>query len=191
MGSKQEGKAQRRPIRNFILLPDLQWPYIIRILALLNLAGVLMATTICTLFYLRYNVPVPDEAEVVLDAGEGNPMGGLLEENLMDVIIPAFVISDVVSLCLGLWAALYFSRKLAVPLYRVKQWADVIASGDLSHRLKFRPGDDLETLEAACNQVSETYAHLIDDLRRQVAEADLPASPRLQRLKSTLERLRT
>lgn len=191
MSPKIGGKAQRRPIRNFILLPELQWPYIIRILALLNLAGVLMATTICALFYFRYNAPIEEEAAAVLADGDGEAMGNILEENLMDVIVPAFVISDVVSLAIGLWAALYFSRKLSVPLYRVKQWADVIASGDLAYRLKFRPGDDLKTLEDACNQVSETYARLIDDLRRQVAEADIPASPRLQTLKSTLERLRT
>jgi nitrogen fixation/metabolism regulation signal transduction histidine kinase len=120
-----------------------------------------------------------------------NMMGALVEENLMDVVIPAFVISDVVSLLIGLWLALYFSRKVSVPIYRVRKWAEVINTGDLSYRLKFRPGDDLKMLEDACNQVSETYSSIIDDLRRQLSEADLPASPRLQKLKSTLERLRT
>ncbi len=190
MSPNNGSKAQRHPIRNFIILPELQWPYIIRILALLNLAGVLMATTICTLFYLRYNAVASSEAGTAGESAGWTAMGELLEENLMDVVIPAFVISDVVSLCIGLWAALYFSRKLSVPLYRVKKWADVITTGDLAYRLKFRPGDDLKTLEDACNQVSETYARLIDDLRRQVDEAD-PAEPRIQKLKSTLERLRT
>jgi len=132
-----------------------------------------------------------DHVEAVAEAADETAMGEILEENLMDVVIPAFVISDVVSLCIGLWAALYFSRKLSVPLYRVKKWADVISTGDLAYRLKFRPGDDLKMLEDSCNQVSETYARIIDDLRKQVAEADLPASPRVQQIKSTLERLRT
>lgn len=190
MSSNPEAKAKRHPIRNFIIMPDMQWPYIIRLLALVNLAGVLMATTICALFYFRYEAVAADRAQD-MEMVNDSMMSALMEENLMDVIIPAFVISDVVSLLIGLWVALYFSRKLSVPLYRVKKWADVITTGDLSYRLKFRPGDDLKTLEDACNQVSETYSRLIDDLRRQVSEADLPASPRLQKIKTTLERLRT
>lgn len=184
-------QAKRHPIRNFIILPDLQWPYIIRMLALINLAGVLMATTICALFYLRYeNRPMADSGQGTEMVNEGL-MSVLVEENLMDVIIPAFVISDVVSLLIGLVLALYFSRKVSVPIYRVRKWAEVINSGDLAYRLKFRPGDDLKMLEESCNQVGETYSRIIDDLRRQVSELDLPPSPKLQGIKSTLERLRT
>lgn len=191
MTSTGETLAKRHPIRNFIILPDLQWPYIIRVLALVNLAGVLMATTICALFYLRYeNGPMADSDQGMELVNE-NLMGALVEENLMDVIIPAFVISDVVSLLIGLALALYFSRKVSVPIYRVRKWAEVINSGDLAYRLKFRPGDDLRMLEDSCNQVSETYGRIIEDLRRQVADLDLPPSPKLQRIKSTLERLRT
>jgi methyl-accepting chemotaxis protein len=191
MHPEGETQAKRHPIRNFIILPDLQWPYIIRLLALVNLAGVLMATTICTLFYLRYQTgPMADSGQGMELVNE-NMMGALVEENLMDVVIPAFVISDVVSLLVGLGLALYFSRKISVPIYRVSRWAEVIKSGDLAYRLKFRPGDDLQMLEDACNRVSETYAGIIDDLRRQVQELDSPPSPKLQRIKSTLERLRT
>lgn len=191
MTSNGDAPAKRHPIRNFIILPDLQWPYIIRMLALVNLAGVLMAVTICALFYLRYENGAMADSEQGMEMVNENMMGALVEENLMDVIIPAFVISDVVSLLIGLWIALYFSRKVSVPIYRVRKWAEVINSGDLAYRLKFRPGDDLKMLEDACNRVSETYSQIIDDLRRQVSDLDLPPSPKLQKIKSTLERLRT
>ena len=174
---------KRHPIKNFILLPELQWPYIIRVLAMVNLSGVLMATCICGLFYLRY------QTGEGVDPAARSAMSLLVEENLMDVVIPAFVISDVVSLAIGLWLALYFSRKISVPIYRVRQWAGKVSSGDLSYRLKFRPGDDLDTLEEACNEVGETYAKIIADLRKQLADADLPPSPRLDGIKSTLGKL--
>lgn len=191
MTSNGETSVKRHPIRNFIILPELQWPYIIRMLALVNLAGVLMATTICALFYLRYEAGPMADSEQGMEMVNENMMGALVEENLMDVIIPAFVISDVVSLIIGLWIALYFSRKVSVPVYRVRKWAEVITSGDLAYRLKFRPNDDLKMLEDSCNQVSETYSRIIDDLRRQVTEMDLPPSAKLDKFKSTLERLRT
>jgi methyl-accepting chemotaxis protein len=175
MAEKPLAPFKRRPIRNFILMPEVQWPYIIRLLAVVNLAGVMMATTICVLFYAHYHGSgsgAPAASELI-DAGA---MESLVEENLMDVVVPAFVVADLVSLVVGLGLSLYFSRKLSVPIYRIKKWSEAVQSGDLSYRLKFRPGDDLHTLEEACNQVGETYAKLIEDLRRQITEANLPLS---------------
>jgi methyl-accepting chemotaxis protein len=112
----------------------------------------------------------------------------LLEENLMDVIVPAFVVADLVSLAIGLVISLYFSRKISVPIYRISKWAEVVSSGDLGYRLKFRPGDDLQTLEEACNKVSQTYAKLIEDMRRQITEANLPLSPQAASVRIVPER---
>ncbi len=169
-------RHKRRPIRNFIILPEVQWPYIIRLLAVVNLTGVLMATTICALFYARYQGAVGggSGAEDMVSAGL---MEALVEENLMDVVVPAFVVADLVSLTIGLGLSLYFSRKLSIPIYRIGIWAGEVSKGDLSYKLKFRPGDDLQAMEDACNTVSETYARIIEDLRRQITEANLPLSP--------------
>jgi methyl-accepting chemotaxis protein len=187
MAGKTPGRRKRHPIRNFIILPELQWPYIIRLLAVVNLAGVVMATMICALFYLRYH-----------GSGSGAPAAGemvnvgmmesLVEENLMDVVVPAFVVADLVSLAIGLALSLYFSRKISVPIYRVSKWAEVVSGGDLGYRLKFRPGDDLQTLEEACNKVSEAYAKIIEDLRRQITEANLPLSPQAASIRTAPER---
>ena len=171
MAEKTVSVRKRHPIRNFIIMPELQWPYIIRLLAIVNMAGVLMATSICALFYFHYVGAYGSEAIPGLaDSGPVNTV----EDNLMDVIVPAFVIGDLVSLAIGLWLSLYFSRKISVPIYRITRWADMITSGDLSYRLKFRPGDDLQKLEVACNEVSDTYAKIIGDMRRQITEANLP-----------------
>lgn len=180
MAEKIVTKFKRYPIRNFILMPDLQWPYIIRLMAIVNLSGVLMATTICVIFYLHNHAgnasPLPFIHE--------SQMGAFVEENLMDVVVPAFIISDLVSLAIGLWLSLYSSRKISVPIYRVSKWAEVVASGDLTFRLKFRPGNDLQSLEDACNQVSETYSQVIGDLKLQLMEAKLPISSQLDAIKT-------
>jgi methyl-accepting chemotaxis protein len=177
MAEKTQSPFKRRPIRNFIVMPEVQWPYIIRLLAVVNLAGVMMATTICVLFYAHYHGN-GSGAPAAGDLLNADAVDSLVEENLMDVVVPAFVVADMVSLAIGLGLSLYFSRKLSLPIYRIKKWAEEVQSGDLSCRLKFRPGDDLQTLEAACNEVGETYAKLIEDLRRQIAEANLPLSPK-------------
>lgn len=184
-------KAKRHPVRNFIILPELAWPYIIRVVVLVNLAGVLMATSICALFYLRFGTGPMAESVPGADPVNEAPMSALMEENLMDVVISAFVISDVVSLVIGLWFAFFFSRRVSVPIYRVRKWAEAVVTGDLAHRIKFRPGDDLQMLEDALNKVSAHYATVIDDLRRQLDEMEQPPSPRLLKIKSILSSLRT
>ncbi len=169
-------------------MPELQWPYIIRLLAIVNLTGVLMATSICALFFHSYQgraLGVEDGGADMVNIGM---MDVLVEENLMDVIIPAFVIADLVSLVIGLWLSLYFSRKLSVPIYRITKWAEVVASGDLTFRLKFRPGDDLQSLESACNRVSDTYIKVIEDLQRQITEANLPLRASLVAVKTAPNR---
>lgn len=187
MAENTAPKFKRRPIRNFIIMPEFQWPYIIRILAIVNLSGVLMATTICMVFYFRYHAS-PLGGQEGVDMVNQSLMGVLVEENLMDIVVPAFVIADLVSLAIGLWLSLYFSRKITVPIFRVSKWAEVVAQGDLTFRLKFRPGDDLQGLEDACNKVSETYAKIIEDLRRQITEANLPLPSRLQDVKTQAKR---
>jgi methyl-accepting chemotaxis protein len=187
MAEKITARNPRHPIRNFILMPELQWPYIIRLLAVVNLAGVVMATAICALFYMHYHGDAVGAA-VANDTVNGNLMETLLEENLMDVIVPAFVVADLVSLAVGLALSLYFSRKISVPIYRIGKWADEVSAGNLGSRLKFRPGDDLQTLEAACNRVGETYSKIIEDLRRQITEANLPLSPKAASIRIASER---
>jgi methyl-accepting chemotaxis protein len=187
MAENTPSKHKRHPIRNFIILPELQWPYIIRLLAVVNLAGVVMATSICALFYFRYsggNAAGATGSDMV-NAGM---MEVLVEENLMDVVVPAFVIADLVSLAIGMAVSLYFSRKISVPIYRINKWAEVVTSGDLGFRLKFRPGDDLQSLEEACNRVSDTYVKIIVDLRRQITEANLPLPEAVATIEATPKR---
>ena len=169
--SEQIGSRRpRRPIRNFIIMPEVQWPYIIRLLAMVNMTGVLMATSICALFYFQ-NRGMDSGAEAAAGTANAGLQEALGDGRLMDLIIPAFVIGDLVSLGIGLWLSLYFSRKLCVPTYRIAKWSEAVLAGDLSARLKFRPGDDLQRLETACNQAADTYCNHIEDLRRRLREA--------------------
>lgn len=174
MAESQSAPLKRHPIRNFIILPELQWPYIIRLMAIVNLTGVVMATAICALFYWRYRSG-PLGQDLSGDMVNQGVVDVLVEKNLMDVILPAFLIADLVSLAIGMGLALYFSRKISVPIYRIRRWAEDIAGGNLSSRLRFRPGDDLQSVEESVNRASEAYLEIIADLRRRLAEANPPS----------------
>lgn len=54
------------------------------------------------------------------------------------------------------------SHKIAGPVYRLEETAKQIASGDLSHRIYLRYGDELKELQDAFNQMSESLSSMIN-----------------------------
>ncbi len=58
--------------------------------------------------------------------------------------------------------SIFVSHKLAGPVYRLEETSKIIASGDLTHQVHLRHGDELGDLQEAFNQMS-------DSLRKMVA----------------------
>ncbi len=60
------------------------------------------------------------------------------------------------------------SHKIAGPVYRLEETAKQIASGDLSHRIYLRYGDELKDLQDAFNQMSESLSDMINKDREVI-----------------------
>lgn len=98
--------------------------------------------------------------------------------------------------------SLLLSNKMAGPVYRFERSADVVAGGDLTHRVKLRQGDELGDLQNAFNRMVESLqkkvsidaslaarlSRQLDDLSR--AEGLSPdATQRLKELKTEVDHL--
>lgn len=59
--------------------------------------------------------------------------------------------------------SIFVSHKIAGPVYRLEETSKLIASGDLTHQIQLRHGDELQDLQEAFNQMS-------DSLRKMVAK---------------------
>lgn len=59
--------------------------------------------------------------------------------------------------------SIFVSHKIAGPVYRLEETARKIASGDLTYQIHLRHGDELQDLQEAFNQMS-------DSLRKMVAK---------------------
>jgi len=59
--------------------------------------------------------------------------------------------------------SIFVSHKIAGPVYRLEESAKIIASGDLSKRIKLRQGDELQDLADAFNTMTESLDKLVGE----------------------------
>lgn len=71
-----------------------------------------------------------------------------------------------VMVLLGLLAAALFSRFITRPIERIAHDVDLIAHGDLDHRIKRTIGSEFAVLEESINQLVERLRTMIGDLRQ-------------------------
>ena len=57
--------------------------------------------------------------------------------------------------------SIFVSHKIAGPVYRLEESTKMIASGDLTHRVHLRQGDELGDLQDAFNAMSESLSKMV------------------------------
>lgn len=57
--------------------------------------------------------------------------------------------------------SLFVSHKIAGPVYRLEETTKLIASGDLTHQVHLRQGDELSDLQDAFNAMSESLSKMV------------------------------
>jgi len=103
----------------------------------------------------------------------------LSTRSFLGIALPGVLAAEAVALIVGLFAAMLGSRKIAVPLFRLEQWAKKVAQGDLLQPLNFREGRPYRDLagqvNAAGEKMRETFVRLDDALNGPSAPA--PGAP--------------
>ena len=70
----------------------------------------------------------------------------------------------------GLGFSILFARKLSLPIKTLDQITRKVADGDLSARVELSTGDELESLAASFNRMTEALEKSRDELEQRVAE---------------------
>ncbi|HEX2543495.1 MAG TPA: ATP-binding protein [Ramlibacter sp.] len=71
---------------------------------------------------------------------------------------------------LAVMASVYVSRRMVKPIMAIGAGAEVLAGGDLSHRIEIRTGDELEGLAHQVNHLAATLGDLYGSLERKVEQ---------------------
>jgi len=149
-----ERTSGRKPIGNFFIKKGLQVGITLRIIAAVVVATILSSATIVLTYYVRHRSVLFYQLE---------KSGDLSKESIYHIIFPSLVISTVVGVFVAGVIGLYASRKFAVPVYKLEQWAQLLRDGRFGARLRFREQKQMEHL---CKHFNE----LTEELRIKLAE---------------------
>lgn len=140
-------KKARRPIGNFFIKKALQVRLIIKIVVAALLSTVLSSVSLILVYYVKYKTVIVYQLDKLTQE--------LNREHIIFLILPTLVVSAAVSVIVAFGIGLYASRKYAVPIYKLEQWASLLKSGKLGAMLRFREKEEMKELSDKCNQLSK------------------------------------
>lgn len=176
----------RKPVSNFFIKKQIQLRLIYKIVA-----AVMISTVVCIgSLYLTYLVKYWNAGfyrvtlDKVMDISE--------RFQISSVILPGLVISGVVNFFVAVFIGLYASRKYAVPIYKLEQWADLLKSGRMTAKLRFREKEEFQELSAHCNTLADTLREEFLKIKRHVdtlkqTHGDLPQVREIDKILSDLQ----
>lgn len=183
MGEETRQLLARRPLRNFVFYPAIQWPQILRNCLLVTITAMLAGAMILLLYKVEYG----STSVYVMD--RDSAFFPLEQRGLIALVFPALMAAVVMAILIGWMLALSASRRIALPIYKVIQWTRNVADGNLRANLAFRPGDKLEELARSCNTALETARAGYEDLQEIVRDERVPAEVR-EKIRMILVRYR-
>jgi methyl-accepting chemotaxis protein len=169
---KSTPHVTRKPLGNFVFEPKVQWPQIVRngLMALITSLGT--AGAILWIYHREFG----DASVYILD--RNSAFFPLDHSGLLAVLTPAIAGPAIAGVLLGWLLTLGASRRIALPIYKVKQWADKVSDGDLGARLGFRPGDGLESLAESCNSSVDAVRTGYVELQQMAQDEKIPKEVR-------------
>lgn len=177
IGEETRQLLVRRPLRNFVFYPAIQWPQILRNCLLVAITAILAGFMIMMLYQFQYgstNIYVMDRNSAFFP---------LERQSLLALVFPALFAALLLAILIGWMLALSTSRRIALPIYKVIQWTRQVSEGNLRAKVAFRPGDRLDELARSCNGALDYLRGGYEDLREIEKDERLPPDVR--------ERLRT
>lgn len=159
-GSKQ---FHRHPLGNFFILRDVQIRLIIKIVGAGVISTLVAVSTLAAVYIISYKsidfwlVNLSKNADIA-----PQPV------NIITLILPSLLIGTLVNIFITAGLGLYASRKYAVPIYKLEQWAALLLKGHMNARLNFREKDEMKELTNRCNLLSDSLRRRFLDIRLQI-----------------------
>jgi methyl-accepting chemotaxis protein len=137
----------RRPIGNFFIKRELQLRLISKIVLTVLITTIICVGLLLFVFYMRYKTVLLYQMSID---------GELTRERIVDVLLPGLMVSAAVNVLVGIAVGLYASRKYAVPIYKLEQWAKLLMNGHLTAKLIFREKEEMKELSSHCNTLADS-----------------------------------
>jgi methyl-accepting chemotaxis protein len=163
-GIGMTNQLNRKPLGNFFIKKSLQIRLILKIVLSVIIATFICSGTLLLVYYLTYK-------SVLLY--QMDRMTNLSKENIIFIILPSLLISGLVNFLLAVGIGLYASRKYAVPVYKLENWAKLLTDGKITAKIQFREKGELKELTDFCNTLSDDLLKKLLELKKLTEKLDV------------------
>jgi hypothetical protein len=152
--------AMRRPLGNFFIKRSLQIRLILKVVLAVLISTIVSSFSLIFVYFIKYNTVIVYFLEKLTQE--------LTREHIIFLILPTLVISFVVNIFVAIGIGMYASRKYAVPIYKLEQWATLLCEGKLTVTLRFREKEEMRELSEKCNQFATHLSERFQTMKKQV-----------------------
>ncbi len=154
-------KKSRR--KSYLIDRKFQLSFILKFLSILVIFVLLTGFSIIMIYYIKYQSGKSffDNYLVIVREGEAIEI-----TNMFDVIAPVMIISSLIIVFFTSIYGLFYSHKIAVPIYRVKRTLESMCRGILNFNVKLRKKDKFQYLEEHLNKIINIFNHEIVTLKK-------------------------
>jgi methyl-accepting chemotaxis protein len=138
-------KVRRQRVGTFFIKRSLQLRLIVKIVVAALLATFICSGTLLLVYYIRYDSVLLYQMDASANLTKGN---------IIFIILPTLLISSLVNFIVAVCLGLYASRKYAVPIFKLEQWAGLIRQGKINAQIQFREHHELRELSECCNSLT-------------------------------------
>lgn len=173
-------KFVRKPVGNFFIKKSLQLRLITKVVLASLISTIVSSGSLLLVYYLKYHTVVVYQWDQISDE--------LNREHILHLILPTLVISSVVGILVAIGIGLYASRKYAVPIYKIEQWASMLLKGKMTALLRFREREEMKELSEKCNELGGKLRSNLLEIKKRVErlEANGPENENLTAISSIL-----
>jgi methyl-accepting chemotaxis protein len=117
--------------------------------------------------------------------------------NTMQLLLPWLLIVNIVALIVVIILALFFTHKIAGPVYHLIVDLKKLKNGDLTVQTVFRKGDRFKEVASAMSETTENLRLIVADIKNDVAKIsevtgdEKSVREKLENLNRTLGKLKT
>jgi methyl-accepting chemotaxis protein len=152
-------KVQRKPIANFFIKRSLQVRLIFKIVIAALLSTLFSSGSLILVYYMKYQTVIVYQLDKLSQE--------LNREHIVFLILPSLLVSALVSIFVSFCIGLYASRKYAVPVYKLEQWATLLRGGKLNALLHFREKEEMKELSDRCNLLAGELRSRFSEIKNQ------------------------
>jgi nitrate/nitrite-specific signal transduction histidine kinase len=175
-------QVRRQHVGTFFIKRSLQMRLIVKIVVAAILATFVCSCTLLLVYYFKYD-------SVLLY--QMDKLANLTKENIIFIILPSLLISSLVNFILAVGLGMYASRKYAVPIYKLEQWAGLVRQGKINAQIQFREQHELKELSECCNSLTRELKEKFVVIQQQteLLKERFKDSAELQKIEDVLSTL--